>query len=304
MRGRTQTTAIIVAAFVAVWLASAGVRGGAAAAAPPASKPVIVAGENFYGDVTSQIAGNHVTVISIISDPNADPHEYESSANDAGEIARASLVIMNGLGYDDFVPRMMNASPNPTRKVINVQLLMGHKTGDNVHLWYDPATMPKVAQTITDDLVQIDPANAQYYHDWLGQFLTSLGPLHQKIAEMHAKYGGVPVAFTEPVFGYMAEAIGFNVLTPEPFVKAIEDGTEPPASAIAQNDDQYRTHQIKILLYNVQTVTPITTNVQKRAKELGIPVVGVSETEPIGQSFQQWQLTQLNEIDAALSGVK
>ena len=103
MKGRTQTTVIIVVAFVAVWLASAGVGGGAAAAAPPAAKPVIVAGENFYGDVTSQIAGNHVTVISIISDPNADPHEYESSANDAGEIARASLVIMNGLGYDDFV---------------------------------------------------------------------------------------------------------------------------------------------------------------------------------------------------------
>lgn len=303
MKGRAQTTAVIVAAFVAVWLASAGVRGGAAAA-PPASKPVIVAGENFYGDVTSQIAGNHVTVISIISDPNADPHEYESSANDAGEIARASLVIMNGLGYDDFVPRMMSASPNASRKVINVEQLMGHKTGDNVHLWYDPATMPKVAQTITDDLVQIDPANAQYYHDWLAQFMTSLGPLHQKIAEMHAKYAGVPVAFTEPVFGYMAAAIGFNVLTPEAFQKAIEDGTEPPASAIAQNEDQYRTHQIKILLYNVQTVTPITTNVQKRAKELGIPVVGVSETEPLGQTFQFWMLNQLNEIDTALSATK
>jgi len=302
MKRRTQATTIIVTAFVAVWVASIGVGGGAAA--PPATKPVIVAGENFYGDVMAQIAGNHVTVISIISDPNADPHEYESSANDAGEIARASLVIMNGLGYDDFVLRMMNASPNPTRKLINVQLLMGHKTGDNVHLWYDPATMPKVAQTITDDLVQIDPANAQYYHDWLGQFLTSLGPLHQKIAEMHTKYAGVPVAFTEPVFGYMADAIGFKVLTPDPFVKAIEDGTEPPASAIAQNDDQYRTHQVKILLYNVQTVTPITTNVQKRAKELGIPVVGVSETEPLGQSFQDWMLNQLNEIDTALSAAK
>ena len=134
---------------------------------------------------------------------------------------------MNGLGYDDFVPRMMSASPNANRKVINVEKLTGHKTGDNVHLWYHPATMPKVAQTITDDLVQIDPANAQYDHDWLAQFMTSLGPLHQKIAEMRAKYAGVPVAFTEPVFGYMAAAIGFNVLTPEAFQKAIEDGTEP-----------------------------------------------------------------------------
>jgi len=303
MKRQAKTTAVIVAACLAAWIVSVSVRGGFAATAP-SDRPIVVAGENFYGDVTSQIAGNHVAVISIISNPNADPHEYESSANDAVEVARARLVIMNGLGYDDFVTRMISASPNPNRQIINVQLLLGHKTGDNVHLWYDPATMPKVAQTITDALIKIDPANTQYYNDWLGQFQKSLDPLHEKIAQMRAKYAGTPVAFTEPVFGYMAAAIGLKVLTPEAFQRAIEDGTEPPASAIAQNDDLYRTHQVKVLLYNVQTVTPITTNVQKRAKELGIPVVGVSETEPLGKTFQDWMLSQLNELDAALSGTK
>ena len=300
-RGSRATTAI-AAALAVVLFAAGGAPSGAAA--PGATKPVIVAAENFYGDVVAQIAGNRATVISIVSDPNADPHEYESSAVDAAEIARASLVVMNGLGYDDFVTRMMKASPNPTRRLINVERLTGHKTGDNVHLWYDPATMPTVAQTVTDDLVLIDPANSLYYRDWLNRFLGSLGPLHQKIAEMRAKYARVPVAFTEPVFGYMAEAIGLRVLTPGAFMRAVEEGNDPPASAIAQNEDQLRTHQVKVLLYNLQTVTRITTNVQKLAKELGIPVVGVSETEPRNRTFQDWQLSQLESLDAALGGSK
>jgi zinc/manganese transport system substrate-binding protein len=302
MKGRRSVAAVTATALATMWLATAGAATGATPSG--ATKPVVVAAENFYGDVVSQIAGNHATVISIISDPNADPHEYESSATDAAEIARANLVIMNGLGYDDFVMRMMRASPNSARRVINVQQLTGHKDGDNVHLWYDPATMPKVAQAVTDYLVEIDPANAQYYRDWSSRFLSSLGPLRDKIAQMRARYAGVPVAFTEPVFGYMADALGLTVLTPEAFMRAVEDGIEPPASAIAENDTQLRGHQVKVLLYNLQTVTRITTNVQNLAKQLGIPIVGVSETEPFGKTFQAWQLSQLDALDAALGGGK
>jgi len=264
----------------------------------------VVAAENFYADVVGQIAGDHVTITSIISDPNVDPHEYETNARDAAAVAQASLVVMNGLGYDDFVTRLIKASPNPARKVIVAQTLMGHQDGDNPHLWYDPATMPKVAQAVTDALSQIDPADARSFHDWLGLFQGALRPLTDKIAALRARDSGAPVAVTEPVFGYMAAAVGLHVLTPEAFQRAIENGDEPPASAIAQMDDQLRTHQVKVLLYNIQTVTPITTKVQQRARALGIPVVGVSETEPLGKSYVQWMLAQLDALDAALAGAQ
>jgi len=303
MNWRRVVVMTILLALIGWTVGGTGGRAASGAAAPSA-RPVVVAAENFYGDLVGQIAGNHVSIISIISDPNVDPHEYESSASDAAAVARARLVIMNGLGYDDFVTRLMKASPNPARKVIVVAALTGHKTGDNVHLWYDPATMPKVAQAVLDALDEIDPSNRQLYQDWYGLYIASLRQITDRVAEMRAKYQGRPVAFTEPVFGYMAEAIGLKVLTPEAFMHAIEDGNEPPASAIAQMSDQLRTHQVAVLLYNVQTVTPITTNVQRLAKQAGVPIVGVSETAPPGKSYQQWMLSQLNDLDAVLAASK
>ena len=300
-RAHPTVTATVFAAavLVAVSLCGASIS---RAAAPSPSRPVVVAAENFYGDIVGQIAGDHVSITSIISDPNADPHEYETSAVDGAAVARASLIVMNGLGYDDFMYRLMKASPNAARKLIIVGELMGRKNGDNPHVWYDPQTMPRVAQAVTDALVQIDPADSRSFHDWLGLFQGALRPLNDKITELRGRYHGTSVAFTEPVFGYMAEALDLRVITPESFQRAIEEGDEPPASAIAQMDDQLRTHQVKVLLYNVQTVTPITTKVQQRAKQLGIPVVGVSETEPFGKSYQQWMLTQLDNLEAALAG--
>jgi zinc/manganese transport system substrate-binding protein len=273
-----------------------------APAAPMAPRIIVVAAENFYGDIVGQLAGDHVAVTSIISDPNVDPHEYETNARDAAAVANARLVIQNGLGYDAFMDRLMAASPNPQRKLIVVADLTGHKKGDNVHLWYDPPTMQKVAQAVLDVLLQIDPGNATSYRNWYRAFLPSLTPLNQAIAGLKAQHAGTPVAATEPVFGYMAEAIGLKVITPMEFQKAIEEGQDPPAAAMAQMEDQLRKRQVKVLFYNTQTVSPITTRVQQLAKQVGVPVVGVSETEPPGKSYQQWMLSQLEQLRRALGG--
>jgi len=286
--------------IAAVLLAPALQSATAAARAPI----LVVAAENFYADVVGQIAGDHVRLVSILSDPNVDPHEYETNSTDAVSIAKARLVIQSGIGYDDFIDHLVKASPNPDRTVIVVARLTGHKLGDNQHLWYQPETMPKVAGAVRDYLSGIDPANARSYRDRTMLFVNSLRPLDEKIASLKARYRGAPVGFTEPVFGYMAEAIGLNVLTPWDFQKAIEDGEDPPARAIATVEDQLRTHKVKVLLYNVQTVTPITTRIQQWAKQAGVPIVGVSETEPSGKSYQQWMLSQLDELDKALASQK
>jgi zinc/manganese transport system substrate-binding protein len=261
---------------------------------------VVVAAENFYADVVGQIAGDHVALTSILSNPNIDPHEYETNARDAAAVANARLVIQNGLGYDTFIDRLLAASPNRGRKIIVVADLTGHHQGDNPHIWYDPATMPKVAQSVVEFLSETDPGSAASYRDWHRLFQVSLRPLTQKIATLKARYAGVPVAVTEPVFNYLGQEIGLNVLTPMKFQKAIEEGVDPPAAAVAQMEDQLRQHRVRVLLYNTQTVSPITTRVRGIAKQVGIPVVGVSETEPPGKSYQQWMLGQLEELEAAL----
>jgi len=269
--------------------------------ASPSSRTTVVAAENFYGDIVGQIAGNHVAVTSIISDPNVDPHEYETNARDAAAVANARLVILNGADYDAFMDHLLAASPNPNRRVINVAALTGRKRGDNPHLWYDPQIMPRVAQAVLEALIQIDPQNETSYRGGYTALQASFAPLTQAVARLRAQYAGTPVAATEPVFGYMARAIGLNVVTPEQFQKAVEEGNDPPAAALAKMEDQLKAHQVKVLLYNTQTVSPVTTRVRELAKRSGVPIVGVSETEPPGKSFQQWMLLQLNELRAALS---
>ena len=283
--------------------ASASANSTSAPSSSSATAPIVVVGtENFYGDLLSQICGNRCAVTSILSDPNADPHEYESNAQDAAAVAKARLVIENGEGYDTFMDHLVAASPNPQRRVINVQTLIGAQNGANPHLWYDPATMPKVAAAAADALGRIDPAHAAEYQAAAQTYTNSLQAITTEIAAIKSAYPNAPVAYSEPVFGYMGDAVGLKVLTPETFQRAIEDGNDPSAADLAMQQDLLSKHQVKVLIYNLQTVTPVTTNIQNLAKQDGISVVGVSETEPSGKTYQQWMLTQLQALQAALGG--
>jgi zinc/manganese transport system substrate-binding protein len=292
---------------VAVVVTATGALGAGMLAAPraaravtAASRIVVVAAENFYGDIVGQIGGDHVAVTSIITDPNVDPHEYETSAKDAAAVANASLVIQNGLGYDAFMDKLLAASPNPKRKVLVVANVTGHKKGDNQHIWYDPPTLPKVAQAILDALVQVDPANATSYRNWHRAFQASLAPFNRAVAALKAQAAGTPIAVTEPIFAPMAASTGLKIITPLEFQKAIEEGEDPPAAALARMEDQLKKHKAKVLIYNGQTVSPITTRVLNLARQVGVPVVVVTETLPPGKSFQQWMVSQVEAVLAAL----
>lgn len=289
------------AGFAAFVIAGRRIGGVAPAGAAPAAIP-IVAAENFYADVIGQIAGDHAVLTSIISDPNADPHEYETSSRDVAAIARARFVVVSGIGYDDFMTKLLRASPNPAREVLVVSKLVGRKNGDNQHIWYDPATMLIFARTVTDTLVRLDAANARSYREWFALFETSYRQFTDRVASLRAEIAGTPIAVTEPVFNYMADALGLKVVTPEAFQKAIEDGEDPSFRAMATMEDQLRTHQAKVLMYNTQTVTPITEKVKRDAKGFGLPVVGVSETLPPGMNYQRWMISQLDELERALAG--
>lgn len=260
----------------------------------------VVAAENFYGDLLHQLGGTHVRVISFLSDPNADPHEYESSSGNAQAVADARVVIENGLGYDAFMEKLLAASPSSKRRLINVQKLVGADNGANPHLWYDPTVMPRVARSAADALATADPAHKNVYRSNLDSVLAQLAAISNRVRALQPETRGLPVAFTEPVYGYMAEALGLAVLSPEAFMKAIEEGNDPPASAVAAEQDLLTSHQVRILIYNNQTETKITTSIRDLATRNGIRVVGVSETEPPGKSYQQWQLEELGQVADAL----
>jgi zinc/manganese transport system substrate-binding protein len=258
--------------------------------------------ENFYADLLAQIGGPHVRAASLLNDPNADPHAFETNPQDAALVADARIVIVNGIGYDDFMQQLLGAAPDPSRVVIDVQQLLGVADDVNVHIWYDPATMPKVAQAATAALSQLDPADAPYYQANEQAYVSSLQPLTAEIALLKTRYSGAPIAFTEPVAGYVAAAVGLRVLTPEGFQKAIEEGTDPAPADVAAEEDLLTGRKVKVLIYNSQVTTPITQRMKDLAAQNGIPVVGVAETMPPAYAhYADWQLAQLQALQAALA---
>ncbi len=267
----------------------------------PGGLPV-VASTNVYGDIVAQIGGAHVSVTSILSDPNADPHLFEPGTENALAVARASLVIENGVGYDAFMSRLEQASPSRRRIVVTAAAVLGvHGRDANPHLWYDVPSLPRIAAAIAAGLVLRDPAHAAAYRSGLRRFDAGLAPLDREVAAIRASDGEAPVAYTEPVPGYLIAAAGLRNLAPAGFTRAIEDGTEPSPAAVAAMSALLAGRHVRVLLYNSQAVSPITTRIRSAARAAGIPVVGVTETLPAHLTVQQWLLAEARALQRALA---
>jgi zinc/manganese transport system substrate-binding protein len=271
-------------------------------AAPAFADPVkVVAAENVYGDMASQIGGANVAVTSILSNPDEDPHLFEASPGAARAVAGARIVIVNGAGYDPWMEKLIGAHKSSGRKEIVVGALVGRKAGDNPHLWYDPAAMKAAAGALAAGLAAADPAHRADYERGESKFLDSLKPLDDKIAAMRKAYAGQPVAASEPVFGYQAALIGLEVRD-EKYALAVQNNAEPTPSEAAAFETDLKGRKVKAMLYNAQASEPAVQRLVKMAKDNGIPVVGISETEPRGSTYQDWMMGQLNALDHALAG--
>ncbi|MGA2911696.1 MAG: zinc ABC transporter substrate-binding protein [Candidatus Levyibacteriota bacterium] len=263
----------------------------------------VVAAENFYGDIVKQLGGEHVSVVSILSNPNVDPHEYESNVQNALAVTNANIVIENGLDYDTWIDKLLSASPNNNRILLVGGKLASHPLPDNPHVWYGIDNMPTIAQAITNSLKKVDPKDAKEFDANLVKFDASLNPLTAKMAEIKTKYGGSPVGLTETIYLYQTGPEGLNVLTPFEFERAIAEGNDPSVADVKTTNDQIDQKEVKILIYNNQTITPVTTNLQSAADQLGIPIVPVSETMPPQDHYQSWMMSQLDNLEVALQKV-
>jgi zinc/manganese transport system substrate-binding protein len=266
-----------------------------------AGQPVtIVAAENFYGDVARQLAGPDATVTSILSNPDDDPHAFEATPSVARAIADARIVIANGADYDPWMEKLLGASRSASRTMIDVAALVGRKPGDNPHLWYEPATMPAFARALSAALTAADPAHRVAYEQRLEAVLASLKPIDAKVALLRQKHAGTPVTATEPVFGYMAAALGL-VMRNERFQLAVMNDTEPSASDVAAFEDDLRQRRVKLLIYNSQATDESARRLLEIARRSKIAVIGVTETEPRGKTYQDWMQDQLDALDDALA---
>ncbi len=262
----------------------------------------VVAAENFWGSLISQLGGTHVHVLSIVSDPNADPHEYESNTRNAREVANANYVVENGAGYDSWIDKLLSAGGNPSRKTLIVANLLGKKDGDNPHFWYNPDYVNQVIAQMKADLISIDPSNASYYDSQYVLLQTALKPYQDRVLSIKQQFGGTPIASTESIFVYPAETLGLDLISPKQFMDAIDEGNDPSAQSVIQFQNILKNNQVKVLVYNEQTVTPITLTMKKLAGDANIPVIGITETiQPPDTSFQDWMNSELINLENALN---
>ncbi len=270
--------------------------------AQPAKVLNIVAGENFWGSIVSQLAGRAGHVTSVVTDPNADPHNYESSSDDARGFAGADYVVLNGAGYDSWADKLLAGNPNAKRRVFTVATLLGKKEGDNPHFWYNPDYVTQVADQVTADLKVLDPGDAAYLDGQRRGLDAAMSPVRARLAAIKAKFAGTPVASTESIFVYLGAYLGLDVVSPPEFMQAVAEGNDPTASSVAQFEDLLSKKKAKILVYNEQTATLVTTNIKKLATNQNIPVVGVTETiQPPDLTFEEWFGAELIDLQNALN---
>ena len=301
---RRPAAALLLAVAAAVAATVVAACSGNASGAGSTGKIIVVGAENEYADVIGQVGGKYVQVSAIMSNPSTDPHAFEASIAVAREVGNAQLVVQNGLGYDSFMNTIESASPDSGRKVIDVQqLLKLPDSTPNPHLWYDPATMPKVADAIAADLSVIQPEHAAFFRANAKAFGTSLKALTGAIASFRASYQGTPVATTEPVADYLLTALGADNLTPWTFQAAVMNGVDPSPQNVGAMRALFTQHEVKALLYNQQVTDPLTRSFVTLARQNQIPVVSVYETMPVpGYHFQTWMQAEVQALRAAVTG--
>ncbi len=262
----------------------------------------MVAAENFWGSIASQLGGSKVSVKSIIVDPDTDPHSYEPMASDGVALAESQMAIVNGIGYDAWASKLIDANPSSSRAVLNVGDLLGLKEGDNPHQWYSPGSVRRVIDQIVADYKRLDPMDGGYFDEQRAAFETrGLAEYYRLIAEIRARYGGVPVGYSESIFQPLGQALGLKLLTPYSFVKAIAEGTDVSAADKQTVDAQAQRRQVKVWVYNSQNATPDVQRVNALARAAGIPITTITETlSPAGASFEQWQVAELMSLQHAL----
>ena len=304
MRATLPRASVLVSmAVAAVLIAGCGSGGSGSSTGAGVGALSVVASTNVWGDIVKQVGGDRVDVLSVISDPSADPHSYEANAQTQLALSKAALVIENGGGYDDFMSTMLS-SADSSAPVIDAVDVSGKKAaagdGLNEHVWYDLPTVKKVADDVAVRLAAIDPSGKAEFTANATAFGNQLDALTAEVEAVRSAHGGTGVAVTEPVPLYLLDAAGLDNLTPEQFSAAIEEDTDVPPTVLQDMLALFADKKVKALFYNEQTGGPQTDAVIAAAKDNSIAAVPVRETLPEGQDYLAWMKGNITAMAAAV----
>jgi zinc/manganese transport system substrate-binding protein len=278
---------------------------GSADAEDAANGVSVVASTDVYGDIVAAIGGDDVEVTSIITGSSADPHSFEASARTQLAVSRADLVVQNGGGYDDFVDTLLSATGSDATVLtaVDVPGRAAAAAGQelNEHVWYDLETVAALADEIVSALTDIDPDRAATYAANGADLHAQLQDLVAAEREARSRTAGTPVVVTEPVPGYLLDALGADDRTPAEFSEAIEEGGDVSPAVLRDTLHLFSGDQVRALVYNEQTTGAATEQVLAAARAAGVAVVPVTETLPEGDHYVSWMRANIDAVVAALS---
>jgi len=293
---------VLPAAVLVTVLLVLGGCGGAGSAAATGGKLNVVAAEDFWGSIAEGVGGDLVVVTDVITNPAADPHDYEPTADDGRALASAQVSIVNGIGYDEWAAKLLAANEDGGRVEVSVGDVLGLRSGDNPHQWYSPRSVERVTAAIVKAYEEADPGHDSYYEAQAKKFdARGLARYHQLIAQIKGEFAGTKVGASESIFEPLAPALGLDLITPAGFMDGIAEGTEPSPSEKATADHQLADRAVSLWVYNSQNATPDVKRLNEAAEANGIPIATVTETlTPEGASFEAWMVRELEGIQKAL----
>lgn len=257
----------------------------------------ITATTDFYGEVARKVAGSKGEVTSVITNPDVDPHDYQPTTKVAKQTVGSKIVIANGIGYDGWMSKLVK----DTKEVDYIRVgedLMAKQNGDNPHLWYNPATMPKLANTIAAKLGKLQPKNKAYFKKNAKAYIASLKPINDKIAQLKqiaSTKKNKEVYVSEPVFDNALQAIGFKVGDAQ-FENDTEKDVDPSPQTIKDMQNGIKNHKIAFFVFNKQVDDKTVNNLVALAKKNHVPVLAVTETLPANKTYVQWMDSQYSQL--------
>lgn len=304
MNVRLPLAGLLVAALVSAALAGCGSATDATSTSSRGACPVdpisVVVTVDQWGDIVDQLGGDCARVTTIIKGSAANPHDYEPTPGDSAKFEGAQLVVLNGLDYDPWANKAIETlSAKPA--VIDGGKVVRLKDGDNPHIWYGPEFVRRVAAAVTAGLKKLAPKAASYFDEQHIVWQTSMKPYDEEIAKIRAVATGTTYGASEPVFDYLADAVGMTRTTPQGYQNSALNDADPSPADVAEFEQSLRNDKITVFVYNTQTEGPTPAQIRGVAEAARVPVVEVTETVPPGtDSFVMWQVKQLESLARAL----
>ncbi|HAT54755.1 MAG TPA: metal ABC transporter substrate-binding protein [Lactobacillus sp.] len=269
------------------------------------SQPIhVVTSVDFYGSVAKAVLGQHGTVTSIINSPSVDPHDFEPTTKDGIAVSKANFILYNGIDYDGWMKKLSKSNGNHNQTTVRVgEDVLGKKTGANEHVWYQPKTMPKLANYLAKKFGHQAPQYRKQYAANAKKYIASLKPLQAQVAKLRAHSKGQHVDVSEPVFDYTLDALGYKRNNSK-FELAVENGTDPSPKSIKTMQADITHHRIAFFVNNSQASDKTVSAMVDLAKKHHVPVLNVTETLPKGQTYKSWMMKQYHALAKIQSQTK